>query len=141
MEIRNFKVTSVTSPQGTNAPSKRIEFTCEGKGRIVDWNWIEGFAFGPLENDEWHSEWVVIIQRGGTEIKRKMKLTQRSMAINSAINLAVEQYIASNGLKDRAPVVKNSKKYTPAKVDLVPVKMHPKVTKKDSLDIPEFLRR
>ena len=169
LEIRNFKVTSVTSPQGTNAPSKRIEYTCEGKGRLVDWNWIEGFSFAPRENVLWPSEWVVVIQRGGKEIKRRMKLTERSKAITRAINEQVALYVASNGLADRGPQSGplKTKKDWPANSKRKMARSGPKSgpqgqskpvapsvalsnmhtmdiqpgPQKDSLDLPEFLRR
>ena len=122
MEIRNFKVIAQTE--------KRIDFTCEGKGRLVDWNWIEGFSFGPLENDVWPAEWVVVIQRGGKEIKRRMKLSERSKAITRAIKEQVALYVARNGTKDRGPL--ESKKDWPSKAKDWPAKGNSKVARSGS---------
>jgi len=72
MDIRNFKFNRA-NPGALTAPQGKIEFTCEARWSWkVNWNRIEGFfhsaKVGPLENDVWYAEWVMIIQRDGKEV-------------------------------------------------------------------------
>jgi len=144
MIIRKFKVVARKGDQ--------LDFTAEGKGRIVDWNTIVGYQSGPLEGINW---WVVI-QRNGKDIARKMKVTQLSADITGALIKAVAREYSKPTTQTSGPQSgpHNSSKKWPASdnpdvaraglvdtLEHVGLKVVTEVPKSGPLDIPEFLRR
>ena len=169
MDIRNFKVVAQIKD--------RLDFTCEGKGRLVDWNRIEGYATGSNKENHWPATWKVIVARNGKQIKRYMKHCERRTRIGAAIDTLVARSLAridtqgSGPLEDNKAWPANSKdkvagsgpqsgpqgqtKRWPAKdknnvartvalpdIHNMDIQPGPRSgPEKDSLDIPEFLRR
>ena len=140
MTIRKFKVVARKGDQ--------LDFTAEGKGRIVDWNTIVGYQSGPQEGINW---WVVI-QRNGKDITRKMKVTQLSADITGALIKAVAREYSKTVTQTSGPQSgpHNSSKKWPAsdnpdvaRIGLADTlkKVVTEVPKSGPLDIPEFLRR
>ena len=87
-EIREFKVTGVTTDKRKEKTLINLAFSAQAKGRLVDWNSITGSTivdvarigvkgFGPGDISFRDFDWVVHITRGGKPVIRAMKATPR----------------------------------------------------------------
>ena len=148
-EIREFKVTGVTTDKRKEKTLVNLAFSAQAKGRLVDWNSITGSTivdvarigakgFGPGDISFRDFDWVVHITRGGKPVIRAMKATPRKEAIDKALRqiLATELVARSTEARryDLVSEASGPEEKTPEP------KAEPKADD-DLLEIPPFLKR
>jgi hypothetical protein len=160
-EIREFKVTGVTTSKRKEKELVNLAISAQAKGRLVEWNRITGSivvdvarigakGFGPGDISFRDFDWVVHITRGGKPVVRAMKATPRKDAINRALcQLLAPALLDPDQTSEVAPKVAPETKEDSGlgqeiadTLRAVGLKVHTEVPQaSDQLAMPEFLKR
>ena len=164
-EVRDFKVTGVTTGERKGETLVELAFSAQAKGRLVAWNNISGSTilnvariatkgFGPKDISFRDFGWVVHITRRGKPVTRRMKSTPRKAAINHALTqLLAPALLGADTHPDRpfvedkevAPTVARKRtrksKEDPGLIDAVMATLTNVPASSETLEMPEFLKR